>query len=215
MTVGVRSLKCAMTTPDHIAIDDTRNWLERAVIGLNLCPFAKSVHVKGQIHYAVSQATTAEDFLQDLLRELKDLAAADPAARDTTLLIAPHCLADFLDFNDFLALADQALDDLGLDGVLQIANLHPDYQFAGTRADDITNYTNRSPYPTLHLLREDSIDRAVDAFPQAETIFQRNMETMGRLGLEGWDALKVGRVQGCPHHAVGNSTDGQSDQDKK
>ncbi|MBK9346006.1 MAG: DUF1415 domain-containing protein [Burkholderiales bacterium] len=215
MTVGVRSLKCAMTTPDHIAIDDTRNWLERAVIGLNLCPFAKSVHVKGQIHYAVSQATTAEDFLQDLLRELKDLAESDPAARDTTLLIAPHCLADFLDFNDFLALADQALDDLGLDGVLQIANLHPDYQFAGTRADDITNYTNRSPYPTLHLLREDSIDRAVDAFPQAETIFQRNMETMERLGPEGWDALKVGRSQACPHHAVGSATGGQSEPDKK
>lgn len=215
MTGDVRSLKCAMPTPDHIAIDDTRIWLERAVIGLNLCPFAKSVHVKGQIHYAVSQATTAEDFLQDLLRELKDLAETDPSVRDTTLLIAPQCLADFLDFNDFLALADQALDDLDLDGILQIANLHPDYQFAGTRADDITNYTNRSPYPTLHLLREDSIDRAVDAFPQAEAIFQKNMETMERLGPEGWDALKVGRSQGCPHHAVGNATEGQSAQDKK
>lgn len=204
-----------MPTPDHIAIDDTRLWLEHAVIGLNLCPFAKSVHVKGQIHYAVSQATTSEELLQDLLRELNDLANFDPSARDTTLLIAPQCLADFLDFNDFLALADQALLDLDLDGVLQIANLHPDYQFAGTRPDDITNYTNRSPYPTLHLLREESIDRAVEAFPQAETIFQKNMETMERLGSEGWDALKVGRSQGCPHPAAGSSMGGQSDQAKK
>ncbi len=203
-----------MPTPDNIAIDDTRIWLERAVIGLNLCPFAKSVHVKGQIHYAVSQATNAEDFFQDLVRELNDLAAAEPSTRDTTLLIAPQCLADFLDFNDFLALADQALLDLDLDGVLQIANLHPDYQFAGTRADDITNYTNRSPYPTLHLLREESIDRAVEAFPQAETIFQKNMETMEHLGSEGWDALKVGRSQGCPHRALASETGLQSDQHK-
>lgn len=203
-----------MPTPDNIAIDDTRIWLERAVIGLNLCPFAKSVHVKGQIHYAVSQATNAEDFLQDLVRELNDLAAAEPSTRDTTLLIAPQCLADFLDFNDFLALADQALLDLDLDGVLQIANLHPDYQFAGTRADDITNYTNRSPYPTLHLLREESIDRAVEAFPQAETIFQKNMETMEHLGSQGWDALKVGRSQGCPHRALASETGLQSDQHK-
>ncbi len=203
-----------MPTPDNIAIDDTRIWLERAVIGLNLCPFAKSVHVKGQIHYAVSQATNAEDFLQDLVRELNDLAAAEPSTRDTTLLIAPQCLADFLDFNDFLALADQALLDLDLDGVLQIANLHPDYQFAGTRADDITNYTNRSPYPTLHLLREESIDRAVEALPQAETIFQKNMETMEHLGSQGWDALKVGRSQGCPHRALASETGLQSDQHK-
>lgn len=136
--------------------------------------------------------------LEDLESELKDLAAIDPCARDTTLLIAPDCLADFLDFNDFVALADAALVNLELDGVLQIASLHPDYQFAGTRADDITNYTNRSPYPTLHLLREDSIDRAVDAFPQAETIYERNMETMQQLGRAGWAALGVGRSAGCP-----------------
>ncbi len=185
---------CAQT-----AIDDTRVWLERAVIGLNLCPFAKSVHVKGQIHYAVSRAQTPEAFLQDLICELKGLLALDPAVRDTTLLIATDCLADFLDFNDFLAQADQALVDLELDGVLQIANLHPDYQFAGTVADDITNYTNRSPYPTLHLLREDSIDRAVAAFPEAEAIFEKNMETMERIGPEGWAALGVGRSQACPH----------------
>lgn len=190
----------------QMAIDDTRVWLERAVIGLNLCPFAKSVHVKGQVHYAVSAAHTAEELLQDLTSELSALAAHDPSARDTTLLIAPECLADFLDFNDFLALADQALVDLELDGVLQIANLHPDYQFAGTRADDITNYTNRSPYPTLHLLREESIDRAVDAFPEAETIFEKNMETMVQLGSDGWAALGVGRSSGCPHPAAADTS---------
>jgi len=188
-----------MQVTTETAIDDTRRWLERAVIGLNLCPFAKSVHVKGQVHYVVSRAQTPKAFLEDLVIELKELLASDPLARDTTLLIAPDCLSDFLDFNDFLAEADQALVDLELDGVLQIANLHPDYQFAGTQADDITNFTNRSPYPTLHLLREDSIDRAVDAFPDAESIFERNMETMERIGLEGWAALGVGRSQGCPH----------------
>jgi hypothetical protein len=176
----------------QLAIEQTRIWLERAVIGLNLCPFAKSVHVRGQIHYAVSHAQTEAELLKDLVVELKALLAQSPLVRDTTLLIAPDCLANFLDFNDFLALADQALMDLELDGVLQIANLHPNYQFAGTAKDDITNFTNRSPYPTLHLLREESIDRAVQAFPQAETIFERNMQTMEQLGPAGWAALGLG-----------------------
>jgi hypothetical protein len=204
-----------MQVATQTVIDDTRGWLERAVIGLNLCPFAKSVHVKGQVHYVVSRAQNAEAFLNDLVFELKELLAADPQARDTTLLIAPECLADFLDFNDFLAEADQALVDLELDGVLQIANLHPDYQFAGTRADDITNFTNRSPYPTLHLLREDSIDRAVDAFPDAESIFERNMETMERIGAEGWAALGVGRSMGCPNPAPPVATPGPAACDHK
>ena len=190
--------------PAPLVEQDTRVWLERAVIGLNLCPFAKGVHVKGQIHYAVSRAQTPQALLQDLIFELKELVAIDPSARDTTLLIAPDCLADFLDFNDFLATADQALVDLELDGVLQIASLHPQFQFAGTTPDDITNFTNRSPYPTLHLLREDSIDRAVDAFPEAESIFERNMETMERLGSAGWAALAVGRTQGVPNSLPGD-----------
>lgn len=171
---------------------DTRRWLERAVIGLNLCPFAKSVHVKGQVHYAVSDAQTAEGLLEHLIEELKDLVALEASVRDTTLLIAPGCLSDFLDFNDFLEFADRALVDLDLDGVIQIASLHPEYQFAGTRADDVTNFTNRSPYPTLHLLREESIDRAVAAFPNAEAIFEVNMQTMEQLGVDGWAALQVG-----------------------
>lgn len=176
---------------DQTVVADTVAWLERAVIGLNLCPFAKSVHVKRQVHYAVSHATTPEALLEDLIHELKQLQALDAKERDTTLLIAPECLQDFLDYNDFLDLADQALVDLDLDGVLQIASLHPQYQFAGTELDDITNFTNRSPYPSLHLLREESIDRAVAAFPDPQTIFETNMQTMENLGLAGWQALQV------------------------
>lgn len=176
---------------DQTVVADTVAWLERAVIGLNLCPFAKSVHVKGQVHYAVSHATTPKALLLDLVNELKQLQTLDAKERDTTLLIAPWCLQDFLDYNDFLDLADQALVDLELDGVLQIASLHPQYQFAGTELDDITNFTNRSPYPSLHLLREESIDRAVAAFPNPQTIFETNMQTMQTLGVAGWQALKV------------------------
>ena len=177
---------------------DTRHWLERAVIGLNLCPFAKSVHAKGQVHYAVSDAHYADELLSDLESELLALAQSNAATRDTTLLIAPYCLDDFLDFNDFLEQADKALVRLGLDGVLQIASLHPRYQFAGTEVDDITNFTNRSPYPTLHLLREESIDRAVAAFPNAESIFEVNIATMERLGAAGWAALQVGASPVAP-----------------
>ena len=179
-------------TDDQI-LHDMRQWLERAVIGLNLCPFAKGVHVKGQIHYQVSRATTAQAIRAELVTQLQDLVASDPAQRDTTLLMVPDGLADFLDFNDFLAEAEQVLDELDLVGVLQIASFHPDFQFAGTRADDITNATNRAPYPTLHLLREDSIDRAVQAFPEAESIFEQNMQTLENLGHAGWAALGVGR----------------------
>ncbi|WP_295950944.1 DUF1415 domain-containing protein [Rhodoferax sp.] len=174
-------------------IDDLRRWLERAVIGLNLCPFAKAVHTKGQIHYAVSAATDTETLRQDLINELNDLLAQEPSARDTTLLIAPQVLADFWDYNDFLGKADRVLRKMKLEGTVQIASFHPDFQFGGTDADDITNYTNRAPYPCLHLLREASIDRAVAAFPEAEMIFERNMQTLEALGQGGWDALGVGK----------------------
>jgi hypothetical protein len=205
-----------MRTPENSLTDeqikhDMRQWLERAVIGLNLCPFAKGVHVKGQIHYHVSRATEAQAIRAELVTQLQDLAASDPAQRDTTLLMLPDGLADFLDFNDFLAEAEQVLDELELDGVLQIASFHPDFQFAGTRADDITNATNRAPYPTLHLLREDSIDRAVQAFPEAESIFEQNMQTLENLGHAGWAALGVGRspVAGATAAAVaGQALDG-------
>jgi uncharacterized protein len=183
-------------TNNDIYIADTQRWLERAVIGLNLCPFAKAVHVKGLIHYAVSEATTPAELLIELQNELNSLdnmaVAGVSICYDTTLLIAPYCLIDFLNFNDFLGKADKLLSKMKLEGTIQLANFHPQYQFAGTEPDDITNFTNRAPYPTLHLLRESSISQAVAAFPEAEAIFEVNMETMERLGLKGWDALQVG-----------------------
>lgn len=174
---------------DAQVVADTVQWLERAVIGLNLCPFAKGVHAKGQIHYVVNRGQTDGDLLDVLEAELLALAAADPSARDTTLLMAPDMLAEFLVFNDFLDRADKLLRKLDLEGVLQIASFHPQFQFADTEADDISNFTNRAPYPTLHLLREESIDRAVEAFPQAEQIFEKNMQTLNTLGATGWNAL--------------------------
>ena len=173
-------------------VQDTLLWLERAVIGLNLCPFAKAVYVKGQEHCTVSQATNLEALRDDLLQALKDLVAHEPAERDTTLLIIQNLLQDFVDYNDFLNVADDCLLALDLEGEIQIASFHPQYQFAGTDEDDITNFTNRSPYPTLHLIREASIDRAVAAFPDAEDIFEANMATMNQLGLQGWQDLNVG-----------------------
>lgn len=172
---------------------DTQRWLERAVIGLNLCPFAKSVHVKNLVHYAVSLATEPQDLLVDLENELIQLQAHAASARDTTLLIALRCLTDFYEYNAFLSRANKLLARLGLDEEFQIASMHPDYQFAGTPADDITNFTNRSPYPTLHLLREASIDRAVAAFPDASAIYETNMQTMQKLGIDGWLSLDVGQ----------------------
>ena len=175
-------------------------WLERAVIGLNLCPFAKAVHVRGQIHFKVSRAKTTEALQHDLAQELHALVALDSDVRDTTLLVAPQCLARFLDFNDFLARADALLVEMALDGVIQIASFHPDFQFANTAADDITNYTNRSPYPTLHLLREASVERAVAAFPEAEAIFGANMHTLQSLGAHGWAALQAQCKQDAQRH---------------
>jgi hypothetical protein len=167
----------------------TRAWIERAVIGLNLCPFAKAVYVKDQIRYAVSQAQNSGALLDDLERELHTLAQTAPQAVDTTLLIHPQVLTEFLDYNDFLAVADSAIEGLGLVGVLQITSFHPAYRFAGTSMHDVANYTNRSPYPMLQLLREASVSGAVAAFPEAEEIYRRNIETMRRLGVSGWEAL--------------------------
>jgi hypothetical protein len=173
------------------AIDATRRWLERAVIGLNLCPFAKAVHVKKQVRYVVSEATDSDALLAGLEHELQYLAAASPLETDTTLLIHPHVLADFADFTDFLDLVDVVVRTQGLAGILQVANFHPDYCFADAAEDDLGNYTNRSPYPTLHLIREASLDRAVAAFPEAATIYERNIETLERIGRQGWRALDV------------------------
>lgn len=176
----------------EVMVQDTLRWLERVVIGLNLCPFAKSVYVKGQVHCAVSGAADLEALRDDLLNELHNLVALEPSVRDTTVLVVQNLLQDFYDYNDFLNVADDCLLALDLEGVIQIASFHPHYQFAGTDEDDITNFTNRSPYPTLHLIREASIDRAVAAFPNAEDIFETNMTTMNQLGSQGWQDLNVG-----------------------
>ena len=186
-----------MSAPNLNADDDaiiaaTERWLERAVIGLNLCPFAKAVHVKKQIRYVVSPATSPEQLLETLMDELQLLSDTDPEKIDTTLLIHPFVLNDFLDYNEFLDVADAAVEDMQLDGELQVASFHPDYQFAETDQNDISNYTNRAPYPILHLLREESIERAVAAFPEASEIFDKNIETMEQLGHDGWDKLDVG-----------------------
>jgi len=181
-----------MNADDDQIIAATQRWLERAVIGLNLCPFAKAVHVKKQIRYVVSNATTPEQLLETLMDELQLLSDTAPEKIDTTLLIHPFVLTDFVDYNEFLDVADAAVEDMQLDGELQVASFHPDYQFAETDENDISNYTNRSPYPILHLLREDSIERAVEAFPEASEIFDKNIETMEKLGHDGWDALDVG-----------------------
>jgi hypothetical protein len=179
--------------PDSTAGEDivarTQVWLERAVIGLNLCPFAKSVFVKKQVRYALTAASTPDDLLAELEHELSLLTETDPAKLETTLLIHPLAMTDFLDFHFFLGEVDALIRNFGYQGVYQVASLHPHYEFSGSEADDIANFTNRSPYPTLHLLRESSIDRAVAAFPDAETIFERNIETMQRLGHEGWKKL--------------------------
>lgn len=178
--------------PAGLFVSDTARWLERAVIGLNLCPFAKGVHVKGQVHYAVTLTEDPAEVLELLRTELGALAGMPAQTRETTLILLPHCLQDFLDFNDFLEKAEAVLDAMDLTGTLQIASFHPQFQFAGTDVDDVTNCTNRAPYPTLHLLREESIDRAVEVFPEAEAIFERNIEVLEALGMDGWTSLDVG-----------------------
>lgn len=169
--------------------DDVRRWLERAVIGLNLCPFAKAVHAKGQVRLVASDASTESALLEQLGEELALLRDTPAETIDTTLLVHPLVLSDFLDYNDFLDRADALVEAMDLDGVLQVASFHPDYQFADSGPDDVANCTNRSPWPTLHLLREDSVSRAVDAFPDPDAIVERNIATLEKLGRQGWKDL--------------------------
>ncbi|KAF1691748.1 DUF1415 domain-containing protein [Pseudoxanthomonas koreensis] len=171
------------------AIAATRRWLEKAVIGLNLCPFAKAVYVKEQVRLVFSDATTPEQLVEQLGEELLLLRDTPATEVDTTLLVHPYVLQDFLDYNDFLDQADTLVEVLELDGVLQVASFHPDYQFADSRPDDIENFSNRSPFPTLHLLREDSVSRAVEVYPDADSIVERNYATLRELGPEGWRKL--------------------------
>jgi hypothetical protein len=184
----------AATHPEIIAA--TRKWLERAVIGLNLCPFAKGVHAKGQIRYAVSTATSVAALLDDLERELRFLTDAAPELIDTTLLVLPEALSDFAEFADFLDLVEVVLMTHGLSGVLQVASFHPDYVFADAETGDLSNYTNRAPYPTLHLIREASLSKATAAFPESADIYLRNIDTLNKLGLAGWLALDVDASSG-------------------
>ena len=178
------------TAPDGSdPIAETRTWLEQIVIGLNLCPFAKAVYVKDQVRFVLSDATTPEALVEELAEELVLLRDTPPEQIDTTLIVHPDVLTDFLEYNDFLDSADAAIEALDLQGILQVASFHPQYQFAGAAPDDVSNYTNRSPYPTLHLLREDSVERAVAAFPDPDVIVERNIETLDRLGVEGWTRL--------------------------
>ena len=185
-----------MTTPDSATVTDhTRQWLEKAVIGLNLCPFAKAPHVKNLVRISVSQARHLDGFLEDLDRELQLLGDTPADELETTLLVHPALFPDFDTFNQMLDIADAAVVDNGLEGIVQIAPFHPDFQFEGTDSDDIGNYTNRSPYPTLHLIREDSIAKAAQAFPDASAIFERNIALLEEMGHEGWDKLDIPR---CP-----------------
>ncbi len=172
-------------------IDAMRLWLEKAVIGLNLCPFARSVYVNNQVRIVVSDARHVDAFLETLDDELDLLANTDAKEIDTTLLVHPALFPDFLDFNEIAGIAEEAVIEHELEGILQVASFHPRFQFEGTEPDDIGNYTNRAPYPTLHLIREESLARAVEAYPDPETIYQRNIETMRKLGLDGWRALGI------------------------
>jgi hypothetical protein len=176
---------------ERIAIEDTQAWLTRAVVGLNLCPFAKAVMAKGQVRYVVTELTEPEQVLKLLQSEMQTLVDADPDTLDTTLLIAPYLLPDFLDFNEFLFDCEAVLQAMDLEGALQIADFHPNYQFAGTAPEDVENRTNQSPYPTLHLLREDSVTRAVQAFPDAALIYERNTALLREMGTAGWLALGI------------------------
>ena len=183
-------LPTATTPPDDAQVlAATRRWLERAVIGLNLCPFAKAVYVKDQVRLAYSDATTPGQLLEQLGEELLLLRDTPAEQVDTTLLVHPQVLQDFLDYNDFLDQVDALVQALGLEGVLQVASFHPDYRFADSDPDDIENHSNRSPFPTLHLLREDSIDRAVEAYPDPDAIVERNYATLRQLGHAGWQRL--------------------------
>ena len=172
-------------------INATRNWLEKAVIGLNLCPFAKAVHVQNRVRYFVSTVQSTAELLDDLVSELRILKAADVVECETTLLIHPYVLTEFIEYSQFLRAAEAKVAKLGFAGEFQIASFHPHYQFGDCEPEDIENFTNRSPYPTLHLLRESSIERAVAAFPDAADIYEKNIETLRRLGHAGWERLWI------------------------
>ena len=173
-------------------IEATLRWLDRAVIGLNLCPFAGAVRRRGAIRVVCCQTRDVTGLHAALQQELTHLVNSDPEEVETTLIVHPQVLNDFLDYNDFLDVADATVADAGLEGVVQVASFHPDYCFADSPPDAIENHTNRSPYPMLHLLRESSVERAVESHPDVAAIYETNIQTLRRLGLAGWHRLLAG-----------------------
>jgi hypothetical protein len=178
----------SLITIDEV-ISATKIWVERSVIGLNLCPFADNPYRGGRVRFQVSEQRTAAGLLDELGSELTFLAATDPLQCETTLLIHPWVLTDFIEYNNFLEACEATVTGLDLEGELQVASFHPQYQFSGSQPEDIENYTNRSPYPILHLLREASVERAVAAVGNTDEIYLRNMRTLRALGHEGWRRL--------------------------
>lgn len=188
----MRGSSCHANDMPADALHAMQRWLERAVIGLNLCPFAKAVHSKGQLRWVLSDASSPEALLPCLLQELQHLAATPSSTTDTTLIVHPLVLQDFGDFNDFQGVVEAVLAEQGLEGVLQVAPFHPQFRFAGTRVNALENNSNRAPYPALHLLREESISRAVAAFPEPQAIFEKNIATLRKLGGDGYRKLLAG-----------------------
>ena len=177
-----------MSNPgDQDIIVSTRRWVELVVVAFNLCPFAKRELVKERVRFVVSKASDEATLLDELAHELALLNSDDSI--ETTLLIHPQVLQDFYHYNDFLEAADELLVDMDLEGVYQVASFHPDYQFGGTEPSDAENFTNRSPYPMLHLLREDSLSVAIDNYPEVDLIPERNIECMNAQGVEKLRAL--------------------------
>lgn len=165
-------------------IEHTRRWISSVVIGLNLCPFADRVFQSDSIRYRLTETSDASELLTTLASELQFLVASSRDQIETTILIHPHTLHDFLDYNDFLGVAEELVNDLGYQGVIQVVGFHPKYQFAGAGPEDAQNYTNRSPYPMLHLLREESVSEVVKSDTDGEEISQRNIKTLDDLGVE-------------------------------
>ncbi len=172
---------------DEKTIQPVRQWIETMVVGMNLCPFAKRELVKNRVRFVATASTTEEQLLIALQAEL-ELLNTDPSV-ETTLLIHANILQDFHDYNQFLGYADSLLVEMGLDGIYQIASFHPHYQFDGTNPDDAENYTNRSPYPMLHLIREASLERAIADYPEVDQIPMKNIALMNELGQDKLQAL--------------------------
>jgi len=172
---------------DEETVRPVRQWVETLVVGMNLCPFAEREMVKNRVRFATTPSITQEQLLTALQGEL-ELLNTDPSV-ETTLLIHAGVLQDFGDYNRFLGDADRLLVEMGLEGIYQIASFHPDYQFAGTKLDDVENYTNRSPYPMLHLIREASLERAIADYPDVDQIPVRNIALMNDMGVDKLQAL--------------------------